>query len=93
MVMPPRAVADPAIPFGVVSTDNLLRFTQIATARVVLFTGFLSFLDFDVVSEVEPFQTAARTTHLNIGWVAVVSGYDAVSDEVTELGAESGRSA
>ena len=78
---------------GLVSAHNLLRFTQVATRRVVPFTGLLSLLNFDVVSEGEPFQTTARTAQLNVGQVAVGLGYGVVSDEVAELGAESGRTA
>ena len=55
----------------------------------MLFTGFLSLLDFDVIPEVEPFQTTAPTTQFNVGRVAVGSGYGVVSDEFAELGAES----
>src|SRR5262245_32930367 len=66
---------------------NPLRPTQVATSRVVPLTGLLSLLDFDVVTEVEPFQSPARTMHVNIGRVAVVSSYDVVGD-VAELGAE-----
>ena len=77
------------LPFGVVSADNLLRFAQVATGHVVLFTGRPSLLDFEVVSEVELFQTTVPTAHLNVGRVAVGSGYGVVGDEFVDLGAES----
>ena len=51
--------------------SNLLRPTKIATGPIVPLTGPLSLLDFGVVSEVEPFQTTTRTTHLEVGWVAI----------------------
>jgi len=74
--------ADPRIRSRL-SAGNALRLTQVATGRVVPFTG----LHLDVESEVEPFQTAARTTYLEIGRVAIGSGYDVV-DDAAELGAE-----
>jgi hypothetical protein len=49
---------------------NPLSPTQIATGRVGPLTGLLSLLDFDVVAEVEPFETTAWTMHLDIGRVA-----------------------
>jgi hypothetical protein len=67
---------------------NPLRLTQIATGLVVPLTGLLSLLDFDLVTEVEPFHTVTRTTHLKIGRVAIVSGCDVVGDDVAELGAK-----
>jgi hypothetical protein len=39
-------------------------------------TGLLSLLDLVVVAEVEPLQTSARITHLEIGRVAIVSRCD-----------------
>src|SRR6516162_5978638 len=63
---------------------NLLRTTQIATGRIVPLTGLLSLLDLVVVAEVEPLQTSARITHLEIGRVAIVSRCDVVGD-VAEL--------
>src|SRR5262252_1120423 len=63
---------------------NLLRPTQVATGRVVPLTGLLSLLDLVVVAEVEPLQTSARVTHLEIGRVAIVSRGDVVGD-VAEL--------
>src|SRR5262249_2713536 len=65
---------------------NLLRLTQVATGRVVPLTGLLSLFDLVVVAEVEPLQTSARITHLEIGRVAIVSRYDVVGD-VAELSA------
>ena len=50
-------------------------------------TSLLSLFEFDVGSQVQPFQTAARTAHLDVGWVAVASSYGVVSD-AAELGAE-----
>jgi xanthine dehydrogenase molybdopterin-binding subunit B len=50
-------------------------------------TGLLSLFDFGVVTEVQPFQTTARTTRLDIGWIAIVARCDAVRD-VAKLGAE-----
>src|SRR5260370_2789044 len=67
--------------------DNPLRRTQVATGPVVSFTSLLSLFEFDVGSQVQPFQTAARTAHLDVGWVAVASSYGVVSD-AAELGAE-----
>ena len=43
-------------------------------------TSLLSLFEFDVGSQVQPFQTAARTAHLDVGWVAVASSYGVVSD-------------
>ena len=63
---------------------NLRRPTQVATGRVVPLTGLLSLLDLVVVAEVEPLQTSARITHLEIGRVAIVSRCDEVGD-VAEL--------
>ena len=68
--------------------DNPLRLTHVATGRVVPLAGLLGLLRLDVESEVEPFQTTARTTHLDIGRVAIGSGYDVISDEGADLGAE-----
>ena len=65
---------------------NLLRPTQVATGRVVPLTGLLSLLDLVVVAEVEPLQTFARITHLEIGRMAIVSRCDVVGD-VAELSA------
>src|ERR1700732_1360647 len=67
--------------------DNPLRLTQVATGPVVPLTSLLSLFEFDVGSQVQPFQTAARTAHLDVGWVAVASSYGVVSD-AAELGAE-----
>ena len=50
-------------------------------------TGLLSLLDFDVVPEVEPFQTAAQPMHLDVGRAAIVSRCDVVGD-VRDLSAE-----
>ena len=50
-------------------------------------TGPLSLLDFDVVSEVEPFQTTTRITRLDMGWVALVLSCDVVGN-VRDLSAE-----
>ena len=58
--------------------SNLLRPTQIATGPVVPLTGPPRLLDFGVVSEVEPFQTTTRTTHLEVGWVPIVLRCDVV---------------
>jgi hypothetical protein len=63
---------------------NLLRPAQVATGRVMPLTGLLSLLDLVVVAEVEPLQTSARITHLEIGRVAIVSRCDVVGD-VAEL--------
>src|SRR5262245_35128399 len=63
---------------------NLLRTTQVATGRIVPLTSLLSLLDLVVVAEVEPLQTSARITHLEIGRVAIVSRCDVVGD-VAEL--------
>ena len=41
-------------------------------------TGMLSLLDLVVVAEVEPLQTSARITHLEIGRAAIVSRCDVV---------------
>src|SRR5499427_8889575 len=65
---------------------NRLRPTQVATGLVVPLTGLLSLLDLVVVAEVEPLQTSARITHLEIGRVAIVSRCDVVGD-VAELSA------
>jgi len=65
---------------------NLLRLTQVATGRVVPLTGLLSLLDLVIVAEVEPLQTFARITYLEIGRVAIVSRCDVVGD-VAELSA------
>ena len=43
-------------------------------------TSLLSLFEFDVRSQVQPFQTAARTAHLDVGWVAVASSYGVISD-------------
>src|SRR3984893_2543762 len=67
--------------------DNPLRLTQVATGPAVPPTSLLSLFEFDVGSQVQPFQTAARTAHLDVGWVAVASSYGVVSDGA-ELGAE-----
>src|ERR1700730_2230947 len=67
--------------------DNPLRLTQVATGPVVPLTSLLSLFEFDVGSQVQPFQTAARTADLDVGWVAVASSYGVVSD-AAELGAE-----
>src|SRR6516165_3389576 len=77
----------PAHPFEGSLVGNLLCLAQVATGRVVPFTGLLSLLDFDVESEVEPFQTAARTLHLKVGRVAIGFGYGVVSD-AAKLGTE-----
>jgi hypothetical protein len=45
----------------------------VATGRVVPLTGLLSLLYLVVVAEVEPLQTPARITHLEIGRMAIVS--------------------
>jgi hypothetical protein len=68
-------------------SDNPFRLTQIATGPVVPLTGLLSLFDFGVVTEVQPFQTTARTTRLDIGWIAIVARCDVVRD-VAKLGAE-----
>jgi hypothetical protein len=68
---------------------NLLRLAQVATCRVVPFTGLLSLLDLDVEPEVVPFQVAARAVHLKVGSVTIGSRCDAVGD-VRNLSAESG---
>jgi hypothetical protein len=65
---------------------NRLRPTQVATGLVVPLTGLLSLRDLVVVAEVEPLQTSARITHLEIGRVAIVSRCDVVGD-VAELSA------
>src|SRR6516165_3351912 len=52
------------------------------------FTGVPSLLYLDVQSEVEPPETTSPVTYLNVGWVTIGSGYDVISDEVAELGAE-----
>jgi hypothetical protein len=44
--------------------DNPLRLTQVATGPVVPLTSLLSLFEFDVGSQVQPFQTEARTAHL-----------------------------
>src|SRR5271166_520580 len=49
---------------GWLLADNPLRLTQVATGPVVLLTSLLSLFEFDVGSQVQPFQTAARTAHL-----------------------------
>src|SRR6202035_1692924 len=67
--------------------DNPLRLTQVATGPVVPLTSLLSLFEFDVGSQVQPFQTATRTAHLDVGWAAVASSYGVVSD-AAELGAE-----
>src|ERR1700721_4264441 len=67
--------------------DNPPRLTKVATGPVVPLTSLLSLFEFDVGSQVQPFQTAARTAHLDVGWVAVASSYGVVSD-AAELGDE-----
>jgi hypothetical protein len=47
----------------------------------VPFTGLLTLLDFDIESEIEPFETVARTVQLKVGRVI---------GDVRDLGAESG---
>jgi hypothetical protein len=68
---------------------NLLRLAQVATGRVVPLTGPLSLLDFDVQSEVEPFQTTAWTVHIKVSRVAIGSLCDMIGD-IRDLRAESG---
>src|SRR5262249_21816176 len=65
----------------------LLCFAQVAAGRVMPLAGLLGLLDFGVVPEVEPFQIAARSMHLKIGRVAIVSGCDVVGD-VAQLSVE-----
>src|ERR1700738_5107004 len=67
--------------------DNPLRLTQVTTGPVVPLTSLLSLFEFHVGSQVQPFQTAVRTAHLDVGWVAVASSCGVVSD-AAELGAE-----
>jgi hypothetical protein len=43
-------------------------------------TGLLGLLDLVVVAEVEPLQTSAQITHLEIGRVAIVSRCDVIGD-------------
>jgi hypothetical protein len=45
-------------------------------ARTIV--GSLSLLEFEVVSEVEPFQNTKPITHLDVDWVAIFSRYDVV---------------
>jgi hypothetical protein len=67
---------------------NLLRLAQVAAGVVVPFTGLLSLLDFDVQSQVEPFQAAARTMHFKRGKITIHSKTDVI-DQVRDLRAES----
>src|SRR6516165_11361649 len=78
-------LANPRIPSRL---NNPLRLAQVATGRAMLLAGALSLIHRDIESEVEPFQTAALTAHLNVGWVAIDFRYDVISDEVAELGSE-----
>jgi hypothetical protein len=67
--------------------DSLLRPAQVATGRIVPLARLPSLLDFDVETEVEPFQTAAWHMHLDVGRAAIVTKCDVVGD-VAELSVE-----
>src|SRR6185369_4330140 len=71
------------------SWQGLLRLSQVATGSVVPFTGLLTLLDSDVESEIEPFETAARTVQLKVGRVAIGARCDVI-DDVRDLAAKSG---
>jgi len=45
-------------------------------------TSLLSLFEFNVGSQVQPFQTAARTAHLDVGWVAVLQEIDAAFETI-----------
>src|SRR5260370_4577978 len=70
---------------GRLLADNPLRLTQVATGPVVPLTSLLSLFEFDVGSQVQPFQTAPRTAHLEVGCVAVASS-DAVVSAAAQCG-------
>src|SRR5215472_7302700 len=66
-----RSRAPTRAPFGPPLLDNFLRPAQVATGRVVPLAGLLRLLDFDVITEVEPFEITAPITHLDVGRVAI----------------------
>jgi exosortase/archaeosortase len=53
-------------------------------------TGLLSLLDFDVQSQVEPFQATAWTVHIKVGRVAIGSMCNMIS-HIRDLRAETRR--